>query len=253
MMRSHREGNPLLQIFIRAYLLALRQNKKHQESKDLRIKNIVNASIDELNRITFFVANNLVEKFGTIIEGLEKEPSEEYSEESTFKHPRKKKFPINKYGLLPESTESELSYLKSLYSTHLRIAEHPLITLYFLQVYYAQRHPNHYFRREVLAIGRQTHLILEDFHKEIHKTPPENTTKVFQFNVGHSAGGVGAQDFSSAFQKSTLERYRNFITWFWQRYIREEWQDAVKEGIAKDEAEKIKAQLEEAGAQVEVK
>jgi hypothetical protein len=133
MMRLHREGNPLLQIFIRAYLLGMRENEKHRLSTDERVKSIINASIDDLNRKTHAVADNLLKAFGSVVEGLEKPAGE--AEPGLA---QQEKFPIKAFELIPDATEQELLWLKNLYTARLRLTEHSLISLYFLQVYHAR-------------------------------------------------------------------------------------------------------------------
>ena len=79
----------------------------------------------------------------------------------------------------------------------------------------------------------------------------EEQTKSFADN-----GYVVLDNF---FTKIELLEFRNMLTHVIRKYLKEAKEKvdsapaALKEGVTKDEAEALKAQLEEAGAEVEVK
>ena len=154
MIQDARAGNPLLGRFIYSHLLAIQKNPIHQQSTNSDIRRLVLATQEELEIVRNNVLRRITRDFVPLIIGAAREINQEEST-STFE-----RYPIQRYEPLQTLSSDELHNLRMAYLQELNISPHPLIDLYFLQIYHAQTIgviESLVQRRELVSIGRITH------------------------------------------------------------------------------------------------
>lgn len=182
MIQYARVGNLLLRDFLYAYLLGIRQEKERSEALGDRIRVLedVRAEKERLKKEATLAAKRIVEEYAPLIEGALEPPPEHPSEEFPILEDRPGDetswsrsnlqrgssgpgYPIRRYEAIDLPTLERLAELRQAYVKELNLPTHPLLDLYFLQVYHSQRiglaaSPS--IPRQLISLGRSTYQIL---------------------------------------------------------------------------------------------
>lgn len=212
MIADAQAGNSLLLQFIKANLVALKNNPVHQQSLDPRIKRLVNADEEILDEITNTVQSTILRDFVPLIVDVSKveqvaKPTSEY--------------PIKIYEPLVPVSQEELRNLRLAYFQELHLTSHPLFDLYFLQIYHAQailfseKGPEQQFR--LLSVGLSTY----------------KTIRVWKYGVfgkfddyGEVRAEHGAKD------KNIRDESLALLSRLVSNYFRKEWESIVEDFVA---------------------
>lgn len=211
MIADAQAGNSLLLQFIRANLVALKNNPVHQQSLDPRIKRLVNATEEILNEITNTVQSTILRDFVPLIVDVSKveqvaKPTSEY--------------PIKIYEPLVPVSQEELRNLRLAYFQELHLTSHPLFDLYFLQIYHAQAilfsERSSEQQRRLLSVGLSTY----------------KTIRVWKYGVfgkfdgyGEVGSKLGTKD------KQIRDRSLNLLSRLVFNYFRKEWESIVEDFV----------------------
>lgn len=206
MLQDAQSGNSLLGEFIDAHLLAIRNNPIHQRSASSEIQRIILASQEELISIRNDITGTIIRDFAPLINGAVR------SSRQNNTNALPQRFPIQRYEpLIPLST-TELSSLRLAYIEELNLSPHPLIDLYFLQVYHAQTVGNVESivqRRESISIGRSTHKSIKEWRG--------GKLRRFENTTGFARPQTENDD------RRFVQQSRNLLRQFVNNYFRTRW------------------------------
>jgi len=196
MIQYARVGNARLREFFYAYLLKMRGDKRIEESSLGKFDVIgkVQREIEERQKLkqqATLAVEQLVRDYAPFIEGAlgspPGHPSEEFATSETPPPNERSEFtpneehtalessyPIQRYESIISLEPEKLSVLRQLYSKELNLPAHPLLDLYFLQVYHAQLTgiaASPAIPRLLISLGRSTQRIISQFVSQIAHRP----------------------------------------------------------------------------------